>query len=105
MVIKEALANGRVFNNGNYQHYNLLYKTLTTLSQKYEVGVDAISLKYCAQTIPKSIILSGASNIRQLQENLKAHAFTLSDEDLVLLNAFKIPAERYWSERKKLTWN
>lgn len=105
MVIKEVLANGRIFKNDNYQQYSLLYKTLATLSQKHEVGVDAISLKYCAQTIPKSMILSGASNIRQLQENLKAHTFTLSDEDLVLLDAFKIPAEHYWSERKKLTWN
>ena len=105
IVIKEALANGRIFKNKNYQQYSLLYKTLANLAQKYEVGIDAISLKYCAQKIPKSTILSGASAIRQLQENLKADTFMLSSQDLTLLDAFKTPAHYYWSERKKLTWN
>ena len=105
IVIKEALANGRIFKNKNYQQYSLLYKTLANLAQKYEVGIDAISLKYCAQKIPKSTILSGASTIRQLQENLKADTFMLSSQDLALLDAFKTPAHYYWSERKKLTWN
>ena len=105
IVIKEALANGRIFKNKNYQQYSLLYKTLANLAQKYEVGIDAISLKYCAQKIPKSTILSGASTIRQLQENLKADTFMLSRKDLTLLDAFKTPAHYYWSERKKLTWN
>ena len=105
IVIKEALANGRIFKNKNYQQYSLLYKTLANLAQKYEVGIDAISLKYCAQKIPKSTILSGASTIRQLQENLKADTFMLSSQDLKLLDAFKTPAHYYWSERKKLTWN
>ena len=105
IVIKEALANGRIFKNKNYQQYSLLYKTLANLAQKYKVGIDAISLKYCAQKIPKSTILSGASTIRQLQENLKADTFMLSRKDLKLLDAFKTPAHYYWSERKKLTWN
>ena len=105
IVIKEALANGRVFKNKNYQQYHLLYKALATLSQKHQVGIDAISLRYCAQKIPESTILSGASNLIQLQENLKTHTFALSSEDLLLLDTFKISSQRYWSEREKLTWN
>jgi aryl-alcohol dehydrogenase-like predicted oxidoreductase len=105
IVIKEALANGRVFKNKNYQQYHLLYKVLATLSQKHQVGIDAISLRYCAQKIPESTILSGASNLIQLQENLKTHTFALSSEDLLLLDTFKISSQHYWSEREKLTWN
>ena len=105
IVIKEALANGRVFRNKSYPHYNKMYKVLESISKKHNVGVDAISLKYCEQTIPNSIVLSGASTIRQLQENLKADTFMLSSQDLALLDAFKTPAHYYWSERKKLTWN
>ena len=105
IVIKEALANGRVFRNESYPHYNKMYEVLESISKKHNVGVDAISLKYCEQTIPNSIILSGASTIRQLQENLKADTFMLSSQDLTLLDAFKTPAHYYWSERKKLTWN
>ena len=105
IVIKEALANGRVFRNESYPHYNKMYEVLEGISKKHNVGVDAISLKYCEQTIPNSIVLSGASTIRQLQENLKADTFMLSSQDLALLDAFKTPAHYYWSERKKLTWN
>ena len=105
IVIKEALANGRVFSNKNYAHYQKMYASLEKLSKKHKVGIDAIALKYCEQTIPKSTVLSGASNVNQLKENLKINSFSLSDEDTNLLNSFKTDAENYWSERKNLEWN
>jgi aryl-alcohol dehydrogenase-like predicted oxidoreductase len=105
IVIKEALANGRIFKNENYPHYNKMYTILENLAQKYAVGVDAISLKYCEQTIPKSVVLSGASNVKQLEENLKMNSFSLSSDEIELLNSFKVAPEFYWSERKKLQWN
>ena len=105
IVIKEALANGRIFKNENYLHYNKMYATLESLSKKYNVGVDAISLKYCEQTITNSIVLSGASNSEQLKENLKLNTFTLSKDEIELLNSFKIKPEFYWKERKELQWN
>lgn len=105
IIIKEALANGRVFRNSNYAHYSKMYTTLESLSKKYNVGVDAISLKYCKQTVLNSIVLSGASNSIQLKENLKMNLFSLSNDEIGLLNSFKVSPEFYWSERKKLQWN
>ncbi len=105
IVIKEALANGRVFRNKSYPHYNKMYATLEGLSKKHNVGVDAISLKYCEQTIPNSIVLSGASNSKQLIENLKLNTFTLSNDDIAVLNGLKVTPDFYWTERKKLAWN
>ncbi len=105
IVIKEALANGRVFKNENYSHYNKMYATLESLSEKHNVGVDAISLKYCEQTIDNSIVLSGASNSNQLKENQKLNTFSLSEEEIELLNSFKVSKDSYWTERKKLEWN
>jgi aryl-alcohol dehydrogenase-like predicted oxidoreductase len=105
IVIKEALANGRVFRNKSYPHYNEMYTILERLSEKHNVGVDAISLKYCEQTIPNSIILSGASTSAQLTENLKLNTFTLSNEEIEILNNLKVTPEFYWTERKKLGWN
>jgi aryl-alcohol dehydrogenase-like predicted oxidoreductase len=99
------LANGRIFKNKNYQHYNEMYAILESMSKKHKVGVDAISLKYCEQTIPNSVVLSGASNINQLKENLKLNNFRLSNEDIKILNSFKISPKLYWEERKKLEWN
>ena len=105
IVIKEALANGRVFKNENYAHYSKMYATLDSLSKKHNVGVDAISLKYSEQTIPNSIVLSGASTTEQLKENLKMNSFTLSFNEIELLNSLKVSSEFYWTERKKLQWN
>jgi aryl-alcohol dehydrogenase-like predicted oxidoreductase len=105
IVIKEALANGRVFRNKNYPHYDKMYATLESLAKKHNVGVDAISLKYCEQTITNSIVLSGASNSEQLEENLKINSFLLSKDEIELLNSFKISTDSYWTERKRLQWN
>jgi aryl-alcohol dehydrogenase-like predicted oxidoreductase len=105
IVIKEALANGRVFRNPRYPLYEEMYSILDNLSKKYKVGIDAISLKYCEQTITNSIILSGASNSEQLEENLKINSFLLSNDEIELLNSFKIKPEFYWRERKELQWN
>jgi aryl-alcohol dehydrogenase-like predicted oxidoreductase len=105
IVIKEALANGRVFRNPIYPHYTEMYRTLDRLSKKYNVGVDAISLKYCEQTITNSIVLSGASTSKQLKENLTLHTFTLSNNDIDILNGLKVTPDFYWTERKKLGWN
>ena len=105
VIIKEALANGRVFRNKNYTHYNELYATLESLASKHSVGVDAVSLQFCAQTNPESIFLSGASNIVQLEENLKVNSFSLSENDLEKLITFGVKAEIYWQERKQLSWN
>lgn len=105
IVIKEALANGRVFRNQHYKHYDKMYTILEDLSKKYTVGIDAITLKYCTQTIPKSIVLSGASNVTQLKENLKMTSFYLATDEIKLLDSFKVNSEFYWAERKKLQWN
>ena len=105
IVIKEALANGRIFRNKTYTNYNNLYNVLEILSKKYTVGVDAISLKYCEQTISNSIVLSGASSTNQLKENVKLNDFSLSTNEIELLNSFKTAPELYWTERKQLQWH
>jgi aryl-alcohol dehydrogenase-like predicted oxidoreductase len=105
IVIKEALANGRVFKNKSYPHYAKMYTTLENLAKKHQVGVDAISLRYCAQTIPGSIVLSGASSIDQMKQNLEMNSFTLSADEIEVLNALKVAPKLYWTERKQLEWN
>ena len=105
IVIKEAMANGRIFRNESYPHYNKMYAILESISKKHAVGIDAISLRYCEQTIPNSVVLSGASNNMQLKQNLHLNTFSLSNNEIDLLNSFKISPEFYWKERKQLIWN
>jgi len=105
IVIKEALANGRVFRNIKYPGYNNMYKVLERLAEAYNVGVDAICLKYVAQTIPESMVLSGASNAVQIEQNLKLKNVALSHSEIELLSSFKVDVVQYWAERKALPWN
>ncbi len=105
IIIKEALANGRVFRNKAYRHYINLYGELERLAHKYKVGADAIALQFCGQTLPTSILLSGASNTTQLLENLKLNTFRLSEDEIQDLASFKIDPISYWEERKQLKWN
>lgn len=105
IIIKEALANGRFFRNSNYSHYNNLYNILDELAIKYKTTVDVLLLNFCTQTIPESIVLSGASNSEHLKSNEKMNAFKLSYDDLEKLKAFQIEPSLYWKERKQLNWN
>jgi aryl-alcohol dehydrogenase-like predicted oxidoreductase len=104
VVIKEALANGRLFRNRNYNHYKELYTTLEKLAKKHKIGTDAIALKFCQQNMQKSIVLSGASNSEHLESNLKMKTISLSQEELRELKNHSIQANNYWLERKKLIW-
>ncbi len=106
IIIKEALANGRVFPNvQRYPQYEAHYDLLLELSKKYTVGVDAIALRFCMDSIKSDIVLSGASTQKQLAENLKAYDFVLTEEEIARIKMLKVDPEGYWSERKKLEWN
>lgn len=103
-IIKEAMANGRLLLNKNFPQYKEMYAALEIISQKYRVGPDAIAMRFCAQTVPAEMILSGAGNTEQLTDNLQALDFKLTFDELQLLNSFKIDSALYWKERSALTW-
>ncbi len=105
LVIKEALANGRVFVNNRYPDYSKAYNILGRLSDKYEVGSDAIALRFCMDSIPSFKILSGAANEQHIMDNLLVSKFKLEDDDINLLKSLSIDPVKYWNERKKLGWN
>jgi aryl-alcohol dehydrogenase-like predicted oxidoreductase len=105
IIIKEALANGRIFTNNRYPHYKKLYNYLETIADKYGVGVDAIAMRFIIDNLNPNIVLSGASNKTQLSENLKAFDFKLTKDEIAKFKAFSIPAEKYWDERNQLNWN
>jgi aryl-alcohol dehydrogenase-like predicted oxidoreductase len=99
IIIKEALANGRVFTSNNSK------KSLELLAKTYNVGSDAIALRFVIDTLHPNMVLSGASSSNHLAQNLKAHDFKLSSEDLELLKSLKVNSTDYWNERNNLAWN
>lgn len=105
IIIKEALANGRVFRNRNFPEYQSVYGYLEQLSNKYAVGIDAIALRFIVDDLEPSTILSGASNGHQLKQNLKALNFELEDDEILKLKSFAVSPLNYWHERNDLKWN
>lgn len=96
IVIKEGVANGRIFENTSI--------LLQNLSAAYHVEIDAIALRFIIDTINPYIILSGAFTKDQLVSNLKCKDIKLTEEDLIKLKELKeIPLE-YWHKRKMLQW-
>lgn len=105
LVIKEAMANGRVFPNMNYAHYGRSYDVLAEMAEKYQVGIDAIALRFCMDSIYSYKVLSGASNNHDLLENLKANTFRLQVSDVEILKSLAVNSTDYWQERQRLGWN
>jgi len=105
IIIKEALANGRVFRSNNFPEHQPVYDYMEQLSNKYAVGIDAIAIRFIIDALEPSIILSGGSNTIQIEQNLKALEFKLDNEDVLMLKSFAVSTKNYWQERSNLAWN
>ena len=105
LVVKEAMANARIFPNSDFPHYTDAYAILSNLALKYNVGIDAIALRFCIDSLPIFKVLSGAATTEHLRSNLKANDFILEKEDVNLLQSLRIDNEIYWGERSRLKWN
>ena len=104
IIVKEALANGRVFPNINYNHYQNTYELLESLSNKYDTSIDAVALRFCLDAINPFMVLSGASEKDHLASNLQADNFQLTSEEIQQIKTLAIKPISYWKERKKLPW-
>lgn len=105
IIVKEGLANGRLFPNAQYPHYALLYQALNQLANTYSVGIDAIALRFSFEMLAPCIVLSGGYTPRQIDENLQALDFSFTQNDLEILKTFAVSPTAYWQERKSLQWN
>ncbi|MFK7031019.1 aldo/keto reductase [Flavobacterium oreochromis] len=104
VIIKEALANGRLLSK-EFKHYNLIRERLIELAQKHKTSIDAIAIRFCMDSFPGSITLSGANSIEHLISNLKAKTFELTQDEIKLLKKYTLDPTDYWEERKILKWN
>jgi aryl-alcohol dehydrogenase-like predicted oxidoreductase len=104
LIIKESVANGRLIPNKSFKKHVGLYRHITKLADKYNVGPDAIAIRFCIDSFPEAVTLSGASSANQVQSNLAARTFKLQKEEMELLSRYKTDPTTYWDERKQLSW-
>jgi aryl-alcohol dehydrogenase-like predicted oxidoreductase len=101
VIIKEAVANGRLTPHG----HGPPAEPLTRIAAERGVGVDAVALAAVLANPWASVVLSGAVTPAQLKSNLAALQVDLDAADLEQLTTLAEPPERYWKERAALTWS
>ena len=98
VIIKEALANGRLTARGDVPELAAAARTTGRTE-------DALALAYVLAQPWVDVVLSGASTVAQLESNLVARVLELSPDVLERLDAIGEDAETYWEERSELPWN
>jgi aryl-alcohol dehydrogenase-like predicted oxidoreductase len=97
VIIKEALANGRLATDGTSTD-----RASTDRASTDVASADVVALAAALQQPWASVVLSGAATGSQLTSNLRAERFTAapSREESVA-----VPSDRYWQERSRLAWS
>jgi len=100
VLIKEALANGRLTSKGEGGRSG----PLRSVAERRQVSADVIALGFVAEQPWADVLLLGATTEEQLESNLRALEIGLNPEEVQLLDAMREPAEQYWSRRAHLPW-
>jgi aryl-alcohol dehydrogenase-like predicted oxidoreductase len=100
VIIKEALANGRLTRRGLP-----VDSPVMQLSETTRQPVDALALAAVLAQPWVDIVLSGAATVEHLQSNLKAPAITWKPDYDATLQGIIEKSEAYWSQRGLLRWN
>jgi aryl-alcohol dehydrogenase-like predicted oxidoreductase len=93
VIIKEALANGRLTDRGDV-------RALSTAAREAGTTPDALALATVLTQPWVDVVLSGASTVEQLESNL-----TALDVRPEPLDDLVEDPETYWHERSELPWN
>jgi aryl-alcohol dehydrogenase-like predicted oxidoreductase len=105
VIIKEALANGRLTGRNNDPGFASKLTLLRRESVKLTVSIDTLAIAATLAEPFADIVLSGAINKEQLLSNVMASRLALDpDVRARLLEIVETP-EEYWSTRKNLPWN
>jgi aryl-alcohol dehydrogenase-like predicted oxidoreductase len=98
VIVKEALANGRLTPRGGCEPLELV-------ASRLGVSSDAVAIAAVLAEPWVDLVLSGAATAEQLRSNLAGARLRLDPDGLAELGELAEPSERYWSTRSGLRWN
>jgi aryl-alcohol dehydrogenase-like predicted oxidoreductase len=97
VIIKEALANGRLTDRADGEHLNVVRKEASARG----MTIDALALAAALSQPWVDVVLSGAVTLEQLDSNVKSIAYAREPDDWPDIT--ESPAD-YWGRRSALAW-
>lgn len=101
VIVKEALANGRLTPRSTDSHIPLLQQ----IANEKNTTIDALALAAVLAQPWVDIVLSGAAAIDHVQSNGTAVSVNFDEETAHQLQAIQESPEVYWQTRSELAWN
>jgi aryl-alcohol dehydrogenase-like predicted oxidoreductase len=105
VIVKEALANGRLTERNTSQKFAVKRKLLAREAERLATTLDAVALAAVLHRTWVDVVLSGATTEEQLDSNLRALDVEWDNEaESNLKNLLESPGD-YWRTRSDLPWN
>lgn len=105
VVVKEALANGRLTFRNTDVHLKPAWQMLTTQADRLNTTVDALALAFVLKQPFVNVVLSGAANADHLKSNLQALEVVWDEEASEMLEPLVQTPKVYWENRQQMDWN
>ena len=105
VVVKEALANGRLTPANTRPEDARLLGALGESAGRLGCGLDQLALAFVLAQPFVDVVLSGAATTAQLASHLGALSLALDPEMSAALAALAEPPARYWQTRSTLRWS
>jgi aryl-alcohol dehydrogenase-like predicted oxidoreductase len=105
VIVKEALANGRLTNRNDDPAFAAKRQVVEALAAKRGVGIDSLCLAAAIAQPWADVVLSGAGTVKQVRSNAAALQITLDEEAMATLARLAQQPQEYWTQRAGLRWN
>jgi aryl-alcohol dehydrogenase-like predicted oxidoreductase len=105
IIIKEALANGRLTPKNLDSEFASRRRLLDEVAERLHTTLDALALAAVLAQPWVDVVLSGAATVEHLASNLAALHVRWDDEAAESLRALEESPHEYWSTRSGLAWN
>jgi aryl-alcohol dehydrogenase-like predicted oxidoreductase len=105
VIVKEALANGRLTNRNPDPGFALKRAILQREAARFDSSVETVALASCLVQPFADVVLSGAVTEEQVLSNVRSCLLNLDRDAMPQLMPLAEPAHSYWTTRKNLPWN
>lgn len=105
IIIKEALANGRLTPRNDNPDFADKMARLRQQAGRLSTTIDALALAAVLAQPWVDVVLSGAATVAQMESNLAALDVAWDAEAAEQLNRLAETPDVYWTTRKNLPWN